>query len=632
MAPRFGCFAAVSLALLVGCGGERAPETGLVARGEAPSSGGMVGLSAAARIPSDAAGWRIPARDYASTRFSPLAEIDTLNVARLRLAFTFSTGVLRGHEAAPLVVDGTMFIVTPYPNLLYALDLGSNGALRWKFDPGASRASQGVACCDVVNRGAAYAEGRVFFNTLDVQTVAVDARTGKQLWKTKLGDINRGESITMAPLVVGDKVYVGNSGGEFGVRGWITALEASSGKIVWRAYHTGPDSVVLIGKRFKPFYEADRKPDLGVSTWPPDQWKIGGAAVWGWISYDPEMNAIFYGTSNPGVWNPALRPGDNKWASSIFARDATTGETLWAYQWTPHDEHDYDGINENLLLDLPWGGGVRRLLVRPERNGFMYVMDRTTGEVLAADPYGPVNWATGIDLTTGRPRLNEEKRTGNRQARDVCPAAPGMKDWQPSAFSPRTRLIYLPHNNLCMDYEGVEANYIAGTPYVGAQVRMKAGPGGHRGVFQAWDPVARKSVWQIRERFPVWSGTVVTAGDVAFYGTMDRWFKAVNARTGALLWQTQVGSGIIGQPITYRGPDGRQYVAVLAGVGGWAGAAALGIMPEADPFIALGFADAMKDLPDYTAQGGMLYVWVLEGQGGGGAEGQKATTGTADGQ
>ena len=605
--------ATVILALLAACGRE-----GTTARSETTARESRpAGARATARpmLPpgADTTEWTIPARDYASTRFSELSQIDSGNVRRLRPAWTFSTGVLRGHEAAPIVADGTMYVVTPFPNLLYALD-PVTGALKWRYDPRTSRASQGVACCDVVNRGAAYAEGRVFFNTLDVHTVAVDAGTGKEIWKTRLGDINRGESMTMAPLVAGGRVYVGNSGGEFGVRGWITALDAASGKIVWRAYHTGPDADVLIGPRFKPFYPSHRGKDLGVTTWPPDQWKVGGAAVWGWISYDPELDAIYYGTSNPGVWNPAMRPGDNKWAASIFARDARTGEALWAYQTTPHDEHDYDGVNELVLLDLDIGGRTRKVLVRPGRNGFMYVIDRENGEVLSAEPYGPVNWASHVDLKTGIPVLDPEKRTGNRQARNVCPAAPGMKDWQPSAFSPRTGLLYLPHNNLCMDYEGGEAGYIAGTPYVGAQVKMYAGPGGHRGVFSAWDPARQREVWAIKERFPVWSGALVTAGDVAFYGTMDRWLKAVNARTGELLWQTQVGSGIIGQPVTYMGSDGRQYVAILSGVGGWAGAPALGILPEIDPFIALGFANATKDLPRYTAQGGAVNVFALEGE------------------
>ena len=573
--------------------GERASATGALPPGAQPGD------------------WTIPARDYHSTRFSPLDQINPGNVGRLRLAWSFSTGVLRGHEAAPIVAEGTMFVVTPWPNYLYAIDLRT-GEQKWKYDPGTARAAQGVACCDVVNRGAAYADGRVFINTLDVQTAAVDAKTGKELWKVKLGEINRGETMTMAPLVVGDKVYVGNSGGEMGVRGWITALDAATGKIAWRAYHTGPDADVLIGPRFKPFYPSHRGKDLGVSTWPSEQWKMGGGAVWGWISYDPATKAIFYGTSNPGVWNPAMRPGDNKWASTIFARDAATGEALWAYQTNPHDEHDYDSVNELLLLDLEIGGRMRKVAVRPGRTGFMYIIDRETGEVLSAEPYGFVNWASRIDLETGQPVVNEEKRTGNRAATNICPAAPGLKDWQPSAFSPRTGYIYLPHNNLCMDYEGGQAGYIAGTPYVGARVKMFAGPGGHRGVYSAWDIARQKEVWAIKERFPVWSGTVVTAGDVAFYGTMDRWFKAVDARSGRLLWQYRVGSGIIGQPTTYLGPDGRQYVAVLSGVGGWAGATALGLMPEVDPFIALGFGNAMADLPQYTPQGGMLYVFALD--------------------
>jgi lanthanide-dependent methanol dehydrogenase len=612
VAPESRLTSFLLLAACLGCGQDTPRRSATLSDSSARVATTATSVPAApgSAVPEDGE-WRIPAKDYASTRYSGLDQITTDNVQRLQPAFTFSTGVLRGHEAAPIVAGSTMYVVTPHPNYLYALDLSRGGALKWRYDPGTSRAARGVACCDVVNRGAAYADGRIFFNTLDAHTIAVDAESGKQLWKVKLGEINRGESMTMAPLVVGDKVYVGNSGGEFGVRGWITALDARTGKLAWRAYSTGPDKDVLIGSRFKPFYEADRAPNLGVTSWSGDQWKIGGGAVWGWISYDPSMNAIFHGTSNPGSWNPALRPGDNKWASSILARDADTGEALWAYQWTPHDEHDYDGINENILLDLPWEGQARKLLVRPERNGFMYVLDRTTGEVLAADTYGPVNWARRIDLKTGRPILNPEKATGNRQAKNVCPAAPGMKDWQPSAFSHRTGLLYIPHNHLCMDYAGVEANYIAGTPYVGAEVRMYAAPGGHRGMFTAWDPIARKKAWEIEERFPVWSGALVTAGDVVFYGTMDRWFKAVHARSGDLLWQFQVGSGIIGQPVTYSGPDGRQYVAILSGVGGWAGAAALGIMPEADPFIALGFADAMKDLPKYTAEGGTLHVFAL---------------------
>ncbi|MEN3334541.1 MAG: lanthanide-dependent methanol dehydrogenase [Blastocatellia bacterium] len=557
--------------------------------------------------------WIMPAKNYASTRFSGLDQINTGNVKDLTPAFTFSTGLVRGHEAAPLVVGNTMYIVTPYPNDLYALDLTKTGApVKWKYEPKPLPASQGVACCDVVNRGAAYANGKVFFNTLDNQTIAIDAQTGKEVWRTRLGDINKGETMTMAPLVVKDKVLVGNSGGELGVRGWLTALDANTGQIAWRAYSTGPDKDVLIGENFKPFYAQDRGPDLGVNTWPPNQWEIGGGTVWGWISYDAEQNLIFYGTANPGPWNPEQRPGDNKWTAGIFARDPDTGEARWFYQWNPHDQHDYDGVNENVLLDLSINGQTRKVLVHPDRNGYVYVLDRTTGEVLSANPFVHITTTSGVDLKTGRPTMAEEKSPSfGRVVRDICPASPGGKDWQPSAYSPRTGLLYIPHQNLCEDEEGVEANYIAGTPYVGMNVRMYAGPGGYRGLFTAWDPLQGAKVWEIKETFPVWSGALVTAGDVVFYGTMDGWFKAVDARAGDVLWQFKCGSGIIGQPISYRGPDGKQYVAVLSGVGGWSGAIVAAGLDARDATAALGFASAMADLRDATTKGGMLYVFAL---------------------
>jgi PQQ-dependent dehydrogenase (methanol/ethanol family) len=556
--------------------------------------------------------WRMPARNYASTRYSGLSQITTQNVGQLRLSWTFSTGLTRGHEAGPLVVESTMYLVTPFPNFLYALDLKRSGALKWTYKPSPMLASQGVACCDLVNRGAAYFDGKIYYNTLDAHTVAVDAKTGKEVWKTKVGDINKGETTTMAPLVVKGKVLVGNSGGEFGVRGWLTALDAKTGKVAWRAYHTGPDKDVLIGPRFRPFYPQDRGKDLGVSTWPGDAWKIGGGGSWGWISYDPDLNLIYYGTSNPGPWNPDVRPGDNKWTAGMFARDPDNGDAVWAYQWSPHDLYDHDGINELVLLDLPIKGQMRKVLVRPERNGYVYVLDRTTGEVLSADPYGYITVSKGVDLKTGRliPVSGKETTTG-KVIREICPAAPGTKDWQPSSWSPQTHLLYIPHQNLCEDVEGVEANYIEGTPYVATIVKMYAGPGGNRGVLTAWNPAERKAAWEIKENFPVWSGTVVTAGDVVFYGTMDGWFKALDARTGKQLWQFKTGSGIIGQPVVYRGPDGKEYVAIVSGVGGWAGAVVAGDLDVRDSSAALGFVNAMKDLPQATTKGGMLYVFSL---------------------
>jgi PQQ-dependent dehydrogenase (methanol/ethanol family) len=583
---------------------------GVAAAEDAPPSPPVPPASAA---PPDDGQWTMPAKNYAATRYSTLDEIDRDSVKHLAVAFTFSTGVPRGQEAAPIIVDNTLYIVSAYPNNLFALDLTKPGApLKWVYKPHPLAASQGVACCDVVNRGAVYWKGKIIFNTLDNNTIAVDANTGKEVWRTRLGDINKGESMTMAPLVVKDKVLVGNSGGEFGIRGWLTALDAETGKIAWRAYHTGPDKDVLIGDDFKPFYDSDKGKDLGVTTWPPDAWKIGGGSMWGWIAYDPDLNLIFNGVANPGPWNSSQRPGDNKWTDGIFARDPDTGAAKWFYQMNPHDEHDYDGINENILLDLEIDGKPRKVLMHPDRNGYLYMLDRTTGEVIAADAYGTVNSVTGVDLKTGRPIVNEEKNTPvGKTVRDICPTASGAKDWMPSSYSPRTGLLYIPHENLCMDWESVQTNYIAGTPYVGANVVMKPGPGGNRGAVTGWDVAHHKAAWQIKEDLPVWSGTLVTAGDVAFYGTMDGWFKAIDAKSGDLLWKFKCSSGVIGQPVAYRGPDGHEYIAIMSGVGGWSGAIVAGDLDPRDPSGALGFVGAMADLKLRTTPGGTLYVFAL---------------------
>ncbi len=604
--------AGVLILTLASCGREPTPErrpaTAQPAAAAPPS-----GARATTAVEVEDGQWTRPAKSFSSLRYSGLDQINTSNVAKLQPAWTFETGVLRGQEAAPIVANNTLYVVTPYPNILYALDLTRPGApAKWEYEPKPEASAQGVACCDVVNRGAVYADGKVIITTLDDHVAAVDANTGKEIWKTKVGSIDIGETLTMAPLVVHDKVLVGNSGGEMGVRGWLTALDLATGKQAWRAYSTGPDSEVLIGDRFRPFYGSDSGKDLGVKTWPGDAWKIGGGSVWGWISYDPALNLIYYGTANPGPWNPDQRPGDNKWTSTIFARDPDTGEAVWAYQMTPHDMHDYDGVNEVVLVDLPWKGATRKVLLHPDRNGRMYVLDRATGELLSAEAYGHITTTLGVDLRTGRPNPNPAtKPVVGKVVRSICPASPGAKDWQPSAFSPRTGLLYIPHQNLCQDSESLEASYIAGTPYVGMNVRMQAGPGGNRGVFTAWDPVNARPAWEIKENFPVWSGALVTAGDVVFYGTMDGWFKAVDARTGKLLWQYKTGSGIIGQPTTYRGPDGKQYVAIMSGVGGWSGAIVAGGLDARDSTAALGFVAAMTDLPKVTNKGGTLYVFAL---------------------
>jgi len=386
---------------------------------------GAAGTTSVAPANAAEGDWVLAPKDYANTRFSALSQITPQNVKDLKVVWTFSTGVNRGQEAAPIIAEQTMFVVTPYPNILYALDLTKPGApLKWKYEPKPSSAAKGVACCDVVNRGAAYDQGRVFINTLDNHTVAVDAKTGKELWKVKLGDINEGQTITMAPMVVKGLVLVGNSGGEFGVRGWIQALDEATGTVKWKAYNTGPDSEVLIGPDFKPFYKQDQGKDLGVSSWPPEAWKIGGGTVWGWISYDPELDLIYHGTANPGPWNSDQRPGDNKWTSGVFARNPETGQARWFYQWSPHDVFDYDGINENVLVDLEIDGKMRKVLLRPERNGYLYVMDRVTGEVLSATPFAPITSSTGVDLKTGRLiEVDEKKPVVGKVVRDICPAA-----------------------------------------------------------------------------------------------------------------------------------------------------------------------------------------------------------------
>ena len=573
-----------------------------------------IAVTAFAQAPADDPGtWTMAGRDYASTRFSPLDQINTGNVGKLTLAWTFSTGVLRGHEAAPIVADNTLYVVTPFPNVVYALDLTQPGApIKWSFSPYPSSSSQGEACCDVVNRGAVYANGRIYFNTLDNQTIALDAKTGKEAWRTQLGDIAKGETMTMAPLVVNDVVYVGNSGGEYGVRGWLQALDAKNGKPLWRAYSTGPDNDVLIGPSFKPFYPQDRGTDLGKTTWPGDAWKIGGGTVWGFVSYDPTLDLVYYGTANPGPWNPSQRPGDNLWTSGIFARDAKSGQARWFYQTSPHDLHDYDGINESILIDVAVGGQSHHALVHPDRNGYLYVIDRQSGQVLSATPYVPITTSKGVDVNTGRIAWSPDKNPEpGKTVRDICPASPGGKDWQPAAYSPRTHLVYIPHQNLCQDAMTSQVSYIAGTPYVGAELKMKPGPGGKRGLFTAWDPAAAKAAWKIEEDFPVWSGALATAGDVVFYGTMEGWFKAVDAKTGKELWKFKTGSGIVGQPVSYRGPDGRQYVAILSGVGGWAGGIVAGNLDPRDESAGGGFATAVADLKQKTTKGGMLYVFAL---------------------
>ena len=562
----------------------------------------------------NAANYVMPTLDYANTRFSKLTHINKDNVGDLQVAWTFSTGVLRGHEGAPLVIGNMMYVHTPFPNIVYALDLSADGRVVWKYEPKQDPDTIPVMCCDTVNRGVAYADGKIVLHQADTNVVALDAMTGEVLWKVANGDPKKGETGTSAPMIVKDKVIIGISGGEFGVRGSITAYNLADGKQAWRAYSMGPDSDTLMDPEKTTHLGEPVGKDSGIATWEGDQWKIGGGTTWGWYAYDPDLDLIYYGTGNPSTWNPVQRPGDNRWSMTIFARSPDDGMAKWVYQITPHDEWDYDGVNEMILVDMEVKGQDRKALVHFDRNGFAYTMDRESGELLVAEKFDPaVNWATHVDMKTGRPQVVDKYST-RHQGEDVnttgiCPAALGTKDQQPAAFSPETGLFYVPTNHVCMDYEPFRVSYTAGQPYVGATLSMYPAPGGdHLGNFIAWDADKGEIVWSNPEPFSVWSGALATAGGVVFYGTLEGYLKAVDADTGRELYRFKTPSGIIGNVMTYM-HDGKQHIAVLSGIGGWAGIGlAAGLTEDT---AGLGAVGAYKALSNYTQLGGQLTVFTL---------------------
>ncbi|WP_298351985.1 lanthanide-dependent methanol dehydrogenase XoxF5 [Rhodoblastus sp.] len=571
------------------------------------------------KLTQNPADWVIPAGNYAGNRYSKLDQITNKNASKLQPVWTFSTGVLRGHEGGPLVVGDIMYVHTPFPNIVYALDLNNNGQILWKYEPKQNPDVIPVMCCDTVNRGLSYADGKIFLDQADTTLVALDAKTGKLLWSAVNGDPKIGETATMAPLPVKNEVLVGDSGGEFGVRCNVTAYDMNSGKRIWRAYSEGPDDEILFDPEKTTMLGKPVGKDSSLKTWKGDQWKQGGGCTWGWYSYDPELNLVYYGSGNPSTWNPKQRPGDNRWSMTIFARDADTGMAKWVYQMTPHDEWDYDGVNEMQLVDQKFDGKERKLLVHFDRNGFGYTLDRTNGDLLVAEKFDPaVNWATGINMDKnspdyGRPirvkKYSTEANGEDVNTQGVCPAALGSKDEQPSAYSPKTGLFYVPTNHVCMDYQPFRVTYTPGQPYVGAILSMYPPPGQtDMGNFIAWDATKGKIVWSDPERFSVWSGALATAGDVVFYGTLEGYLKAVDAKTGKELYKFKTPSGIIGNVMTYM-HKGRQYVAVLSGVGGWAGIGlAAGLT---DPHAGLGAVGGYAALSKYTSLGGALTVFAL---------------------
>ncbi len=505
--------------------------------------------------------WVVPNGNYANWRYSELNQINSRNVRRLQAAWTFSTGALRGHEGGPLVLPAsatglqhdTLFIHSAFPNYVYAINLETLEIV-WDYAPVQDEEETvPVMCCDVVNRGLGYGDGKIFLQQADTTLVALDVATGKPVWSVKNGDPKRGESNTNAPHVIKDKVITGISGGEFGVRGWVSAYDVKTGDLVWKAYSTGPDEEMLIDPEKTTSLGVPVGKDSSLDSWKGEQWKIGGGTTWGWWSYDEELNSIYYGTGNPSTWNAEARPGDNKWSMSIMSRNLDTGIANWVYQMTPHDEWDYDGVNEMILVDMKIDGKMTKALVHFDRNGFGYTLDRVSGMLLLAEKFDPtVNWASGIDLKTGRPQVVSRYSTGENgedvNTTNICPTALGSKDQQPAAYSPKTKLFYVPTNHVCMDYEPVSGGeYVAGQPYIDAVLTMfpagRVSPGPefgnnesntNLGNFIAWDATKGKIVWSIPERFSVWSGALATAGDVVFYGTMEGYLKAIDAKSGKL--------------------------------------------------------------------------------------------------
>jgi len=572
-----------------------------------------------AKLIKDPKNWAMQAGNFENQRYSTLNQINKKNVKDLRVAWTFSTGVLRGHEGGPLVIGGMLFVHSPFPNKVFAIDLETQKIV-WKHEPKQDPSVIPVMCCDTVNRGLAYAEGKVFLQQADTTLVALDAKTGKVLWSVKNGNPKIGETNTQAPHVFKDKVITGISGGEFGVRGFVAAYDINTGKMVWKGYSTGPDAEMLMDpEKTMTFTNGKMAPvgkDSSLKSWQGDQWKIGGGSTWGWYSYDQAENLMYYGSGNPSTWNPSQRPGDNKWSMTIWARDVDTGWVRWAYQMTPHDEWDFDGVNEMILADIDVKGKKRKALVHFDRNGFGYTLDRVTGELLVAEKFDPkVNWATHVDMKTGRPqvvakystRLNGE----DVNSKGICPAALGSKDQQPASFNPKNGLFYVPTNHVCMDYEPFRVEYTAGQPYVGATLSMYPAPGSHGGMgnFITWDAGKGKIVQSKPEKFSVWSGTLVTAGGIACYGTLEGYLKCVDADDiNKELYKFKTPSGIIGNVTTWEF-KGKQYIGILSGIGGWAGIGlAAGLEKPTD---GLGAVGGYAELSSYTELGGTMTVFAL---------------------
>ena len=528
-------------------------------------------------------------------RYSPLKKINTSTVKKMVPVWAYSLGgeKQRGQETQPLVRDGVMYVTGSYSRI-YAIDV-KTGEEVWQYE---ARLPDGIMpCCDVINRGAALYDDLVIFSTLDAKLVALDAKTGKVIWKQTLGDYKAGYSNTAAPLIVKGLVVTGVSGGEFGIVGKVEARDAKTGELVWSrptveghmGYLRGKENGITGGEANK--------------TWPGDLWKTGGAATWLGGTYDPDTDLLFFGTGNPAPWNSHLRPGDNLYSASRLAIDPDTGKIVWHFQTTPHDGWDFDGVNEVVSFDYKDGGKTVKAAATADRNGFFYVLNRADGKFIRGFPFVKnINWASGLD-ENGRPILIPENRPGNpadsaegKTGKTVfsIPSFLGGKNWMPIAYSQDTELFYVPSNEWGMDIWNEPVSYKKGAAYLGSGFTIKPIFEDHIGSFKAIDPKTGKVVWEYKNKAPLWGGALTTAGNLVFVGTPEGYLLGFNAKTGDIVYKFQTGSGVVGSPITWE-MDGEQYVSVVSGWGG------------AVPLWGGDVAKAVKDLN----QGGTVWTFKL---------------------
>jgi alcohol dehydrogenase (cytochrome c) len=518
-----------------------------------------LGLALGIGAAATAQNWPVYGGDTGNQRYSASTQVNTTNVKNLKVQWALQLGSLRSQESTPILVGDTLYVTSSHgPKNVFAVN-AKTGEIRWQYSPEVPKGIDQYACCDVNNRGVAHVNGKIMVGRLDGFVVALDAKTGKELWASKVIDYTAGAVITSPPTVVGNTVITGFGGGEYGVRGAIVGFDANTGKEIWRTY-----TVPGAGEK-------------GNETWKGDSGKYGGGVAWHIGSYDPKLNLVYYGTSNPAPWSASVRGNDssnvgqytNLYTASVLAMNPETGKIAWHYQFTPHDAWDYDGVNELVFADLPFDGKKVPVIMQANRNGFFYVIDRANGKLMSAKPFiEGVNWATGIDMKTGTPieAAGNAKRPGmGRKAVDVCPNLIGAKNWEPMSYSPQTGLVYIPTNNLCMDMEGIQADYKRGSFFLGVNFDLgKVGPGGHMGGLKAWDPVAQKQVWFNKEALPLSGGILSTAGGLVFQGDIKGMFRGMDAKTGKELFKFNTGSGIMAAPMTYT-LDGKQYVAVVSG-------------------------------------------------------------------